>query len=48
MQGVFYILVFFCIEELTYEWRRDVTSYVLAEGVKLDFGFGPQYLTSLM
>jgi len=38
----------FCIEELTNELQGNVTSYVLAQGVKLVFRFGPQCLTVLM
>jgi len=33
---------------LTNELQGNVTSYVLAQGVKLDFGFGSQCLTVLM
>jgi len=38
----------FGIEESTSELQGNVSSYVLAQGVKLDFGFGPQCLTALM
>ena len=38
----------FCIEQLTNELQGNVTSYVLAQGIKLDFGFGAHCLTVLM
>ena len=47
LRSVLYPCVF-CVEELTNELQGSVTSYVLAQGIKLDFGFGPQCLTVLM
>lgn len=46
-RGILYPCVF-DIEGLTNELQGNVTSYVLAQGVKLDFGFGSQCLTVLM